>query len=150
MFCADLYKLAFRTNLRSCDTLSQGRSCLHSEGANHVERDGDSLRVGRVHLGLRDPLLRVARWVRRLRESSAECEYSRNCDFRWFTQTFFADPDDCAANLCSNGGCVDGIGAYTCQCNRGYDGTFCDSESGMSAKVLSILSIQKNTLQSDF
>jgi len=36
------------------------------------------------------------------------------------------DIDDCASNLCENGGtCVDGINGYTCNCTDGFIGESC-------------------------
>eukprot|EP00058_Branchiostoma_floridae_P026676 XP_002612167.1 hypothetical protein BRAFLDRAFT_88906 [Branchiostoma floridae] len=38
------------------------------------------------------------------------------------------DIDDCAANPCVNGDCVDGVNSYTCTCFPGYEGTNCDKD----------------------
>ena len=38
------------------------------------------------------------------------------------------DIDDCASNLCENGGtCVDGINGYTCNCTDGFIGESCQT-----------------------
>ncbi|XP_078618167.1 uncharacterized protein LOC144885875 isoform X1 [Branchiostoma floridae x Branchiostoma japonicum] len=39
-----------------------------------------------------------------------------------------ADTDDCAANPCVNGDCVDGVNSYTCTCHSGYEGINCDKD----------------------
>ena len=39
---------------------------------------------------------------------------------------FFIASDECAAHECDHGSCVDGINAYTCQCNTGWTATLCD------------------------
>jgi len=40
----------------------------------------------------------------------------------------FIDIDDCASNLCQNGGsCRDGINGYTCDCEDGYIGENCET-----------------------
>jgi EGF-like domain len=33
------------------------------------------------------------------------------------------NPNDCPAQACANGSCVDGLGDYTCNCNSGFAGT---------------------------
>jgi len=38
------------------------------------------------------------------------------------------DIDDCASNLCENGGtCIDGINGYTCNCIDGFIGENCQT-----------------------
>lgn len=34
--------------------------------------------------------------------------------------------DDCAANPCVNGSCIDAVEGYSCACDEGYAGTHCD------------------------
>ena len=36
--------------------------------------------------------------------------------------------DDCNHDNCNNGTCIDGINKYTCDCDPGYRGTFCNIE----------------------
>ena len=39
---------------------------------------------------------------------------------------FFTDINECEGQTCNgNGGCVDGIGTFTCLCQSGYTGKFC-------------------------
>ena len=38
----------------------------------------------------------------------------------------FTDNNDCVHNKCSNGAtCIDGVNSYTCVCNEGYEGRYC-------------------------
>ena len=37
------------------------------------------------------------------------------------------DVDDCAANPCVNGKCIDGVNSYQCECISGYGGTNCET-----------------------
>ena len=38
------------------------------------------------------------------------------------------DIDDCAVNVCTNGGsCIDGVAGYTCNCLDGYTGKKCET-----------------------
>eukprot|EP00057_Strongylocentrotus_purpuratus_P013359 XP_011667833.1 PREDICTED: neurogenic locus notch homolog protein 1-like [Strongylocentrotus purpuratus] len=39
-----------------------------------------------------------------------------------------ADIDECASNPCLNGSCTDGLGMYTCTCDEGWSGHFCQVE----------------------
>ena len=40
----------------------------------------------------------------------------------------FKDIDDCVTARCVNGAtCVDGVNRYSCTCNEGFTGTFCES-----------------------
>ena len=42
------------------------------------------------------------------------------------------DIDDCDHNPCENGGtCIDGINAYSCECDAGYFGDICGIDLGM-------------------
>ena len=46
----------------------------------------------------------------------------------------FSDIDDCLHNNCiseQTDGCVDGVGAYTCDCVRGYDGDQCQNSKNV-------------------
>jgi hypothetical protein len=36
------------------------------------------------------------------------------------------DFDDCVNSNCSNGTCVNGVDKYTCDCDAGYTGDFCE------------------------
>jgi hypothetical protein len=38
--------------------------------------------------------------------------------------------DDCQGNACDNGECVDGIRPYTCECQSGASGEYCDCNAG--------------------
>ena len=45
-----------------------------------------------------------------------------------FHKTFYLSEniDECASTPCNNGVCADAVNGYTCTCNGGYTGTFCD------------------------
>jgi Notch-like protein len=36
------------------------------------------------------------------------------------------DFDDCVNSTCNNGTCVNGVDEYTCDCDAGYTGEFCE------------------------
>ncbi|XP_005397669.1 PREDICTED: vitamin K-dependent protein C isoform X2 [Chinchilla lanigera] len=38
----------------------------------------------------------------------------------------------CASPCCERGMCVDGLGSFTCACNQGWEGRFCQNEVGFS------------------
>nr|XP_019961772.1 PREDICTED: vitamin K-dependent protein C-like [Paralichthys olivaceus] len=40
--------------------------------------------------------------------------------------TVYTDGNQCRSNLCVHGACVDLDQAYSCRCNRGYEGRYCD------------------------
>uniref|UniRef100_A0A8D3DVS7 Vitamin K-dependent protein C n=1 Tax=Scophthalmus maximus TaxID=52904 RepID=A0A8D3DVS7_SCOMX len=40
--------------------------------------------------------------------------------------TVYTDGNQCHANLCVHGTCVDLYQAYACRCNQGYEGRYCD------------------------
>ena len=51
-----------------------------------------------------------------------------------------SDQDDCIGHSCTNGAtCVDEIAGYSCQCQAGYVGTWCETGEMMSVhrKILS-------------
>ena len=40
----------------------------------------------------------------------------------------FTDVDDCVSARCANGAtCVDGVNQYSCACQTGFTGNFCES-----------------------
>lgn len=41
------------------------------------------------------------------------------------------DGNQCRSNLCINGTCVDLYRAYTCSCNKGYEGKYCDQRESV-------------------
>ena len=46
---------------------------------------------------------------------------------------FLTDINDCATNLCQNGGtCIDGVDAFTCDCATGYEGEDCGTSKSLS------------------
>ena len=47
------------------------------------------------------------------------------------------DVDDCIGHSCTNGAtCVDAIAGYSCQCQAGYVGTWCETGEMMSLCVM--------------
>ena len=38
----------------------------------------------------------------------------------------FSDIDDCVGALCKSGTCIDEVNGYSCQCQAGYTGEFCE------------------------
>jgi len=38
----------------------------------------------------------------------------------------YLDINYCEANLCVNGSCVEGVNNFTCACDSGFRGTYCD------------------------
>ena len=51
---------------------------------------------------------------------------------RHFIQTLllFTDINECSSTPCLNAGqCIDGINAYTCQCEDGYSGEICETSN---------------------
>lgn len=36
------------------------------------------------------------------------------------------NPDNCIGVVCDHGSCVDGLDNFTCQCQPGYTGLYCD------------------------
>ena len=38
----------------------------------------------------------------------------------------FTDIDDCKGINCNNGECIDGVASYSCECDEGWNGVFCD------------------------
>ena len=54
------------------------------------------------------------------------------------------DIDDCDTNDCVNGTCVDGINEYTCNCNEGYSGQFCNEGNGVTNNI--IYASKRNTI----
>lgn len=80
--------------------------------------------------------------------------------FNWFYRRSFclSDIDECAGNVCQNGAtCEDGINLYTCTCEAGYDGNFCqnsmytavftlkDSNNNMLSFVMKLCPVQSIT-----
>ena len=41
---------------------------------------------------------------------------------------FLAETNECLAEPCTHGTCIDGLSSYTCFCTSGYEGDNCDSE----------------------
>lgn len=52
--------------------------------------------------------------------------YSCECTDGWMGATCDENIDECAANPCINGDCIDGINNYSCECNEGWMGATCD------------------------
>ena len=45
-----------------------------------------------------------------------------------FTPKQCLDVDDCTIDSCQNGGiCMDGLNSFTCSCQTGYTGTYCET-----------------------
>ncbi len=53
--------------------------------------------------------------------------YECSCTAGWTGANCTVNKDDCAINMCQNGGtCVDEVNGYRCECSLGYDGQFCE------------------------
>lgn len=42
------------------------------------------------------------------------------------------DVDDCINNKCDYGVCVDGVSEYTCSCDQGWEGQFCNQGKSLN------------------
>ena len=49
----------------------------------------------------------------------------------WSKWLCSVDTDECASSPCVSGSCQDGVNGYTCDCDAGYVGTYCETGKRM-------------------
>jgi len=60
------------------------------------------------------------------------------CFFLFFEKNI--DINDCDYHMCVNGICIDGIADYTCNCNVGFTGTYCnESKCDLIINIFSVI-----------
>ncbi|XP_064522846.1 vitamin K-dependent protein C isoform X2 [Pseudopipra pipra] len=118
--------LALGLLLAACSAWVCGTSIFYStEDANQV------LRIQK----------RANSFLEELKPGSVEREcIEERCDFEEASEIFetkestlnfwskYVDGDQCAPQPCSNGICKDNIGKFSCICNKGWEGFFCNYE----------------------
>ena len=62
----------------------------------------------------------------------------------------FTEIDECSYKLCDGEGtrtCQDGLGTYTCVCNKGFKGIHCDDGKNISEPSMSIFRCHKGSIR---
>ena len=52
--------------------------------------------------------------------------------------SFSADINECMSYPCGYGSCVDMVDEFTCECDSGYMGTLCDSETFITSVLMNV------------
>ena len=68
--------------------------------------------------------------------SGAPISQYQNFCFNNYHHDFSSDIDECASSPCQNGGtCIDAVNSYTCNCDLGYSGDYCETNIDECASI---------------